>query len=171
MSKKLPTPEDIELFRQAMKHVIPLKRRVNTHLSGRREIVVRPAAVKKITDISLQDENYVGAEPGAFLFYADSTVRPQTLKQLRKGTLHMQLMLDLHGMTVARAKIALQECLARCKHKKIRTLLIIHGKGTATIKSAVNTWLRNYPETLAFSSATAKDGGAGALYLLLRKSY
>jgi len=36
------------------------------------------------------------------------------------------------------------------------------------LKRKVNYWLRLHEEVLAFCSATRRDGGTGAVYLLLR---
>ena len=37
------------------------------------------------------------------------------------------------------------------------------------LKNKLNNWLRQVDEIIAFCSAVAKDGGQGALYLLLRR--
>ena len=56
----------------------------------------------------------------------------------------------------------------------MRCVRIIHGKGSRSeegqpvLKHKVNYWLRCRDEVLAFTSATGRDGGTGALYVLLR---
>ena len=51
---------------------------------------------------------------------------------------------------------------------------IVHGKGYRSgargpvLKTAVNLWLRRHADVMAFVSARAIDGGAGAVYVLLR---
>jgi len=51
---------------------------------------------------------------------------------------------------------------------------IIHGKGYRSgargpvLKAALNLWLRRHTDIMAFVSARAIDGGAGAVYVLLR---
>jgi DNA-nicking Smr family endonuclease len=56
----------------------------------------------------------------------------------------------------------------------VRCARIIHGKGSSTsgrppvLKQKVNYWLRLYDQVLAFCSATRRDGGTGAVYVLLR---
>jgi len=37
------------------------------------------------------------------------------------------------------------------------------------IKNKVNSWLRQHQDVLAFHSAMPKDGGNGAVYVLLKK--
>ena len=47
---------------------------------------------------------------------------------------------------------------------------IVHGKGSeAILKTCINGWLRQLPEVLAFCSAPPKDGGNGAVLVLLKK--
>lgn len=50
---------------------------------------------------------------------------------------------------------------------------IVHGKGAHTgqtlLKTYVNGWLPQLPDVLAFVSALPRDGGAGAVYVLLRR--
>ncbi|MGY8862749.1 MAG: Smr/MutS family protein, partial [Pseudomonadales bacterium] len=46
----------------------------------------------------------------------------------------------------------------------------VQGAGQAIIKSHVNHWLQQLDAVLAFTSALPKDGGTGALYVLLKKS-
>ncbi len=55
-----------------------------------------------------------------------------------------------------------------------RCLLIIHGKGShngkaPVLKNLVRHWLPQFPQVLAFHSALTRDGGAGALYVLLKE--
>ncbi|EXJ09223.1 Smr domain protein [Nitrincola nitratireducens] len=38
------------------------------------------------------------------------------------------------------------------------------------IKSCVNDWLQQIPQVLAFTSAQPKDGGTGAVYVLLKRN-
>jgi len=51
----------------------------------------------------------------------------------------------------------------------------VHGKGLRSgprgpvLKHAVNTWLRKVDAVLAFASAPRRDGGTGAVYVLLRR--
>lgn len=107
--------------------------------------------------------------PDDYLLFTRTGLQERTIKKFRQGKMPIEAILDLHGMTVFAAEDALQEFLLMCQHEELRYVLIIHGKGTGILKNAVNNWLREYPDTLAFCSAKPKDGGSGALYLLLRR--
>ena len=82
--------------------------------------------------------------------------------------------LDLHGYTVIEAKIAIQDFLYECKRQHIRYIRIIHGKGYRSeqkipvLKTHVAYWLPQHSDVLAFSSALPKDGGTGAIYVILK---
>lgn len=84
--------------------------------------------------------------------------------------------LDLHGYNVVEAKSAIYEFFDECKKQHVRYVHIIHGKGYRSeqkipvLKTHVAYWLPQHGDVLAFSSALPKDGGTGALYVLL-KSY
>ena len=98
----------------------------------------------------------------------------RTLQQLKKGQLSWQEGLDLHGFTIEKSRAALSEFIRYGRISASRCLLVVHGKSynhegeVPSIKSHVNVWLRQMPEVLAFCSALPKDGGTGALYILLR---
>lgn len=110
------------------------------------------------------------------LFFARSGIQQKAQKKLKRGELPIEEELDLHGYTVAEAKIAIQDFLFECKRQHIRYIRIIHGKGYRSeqkipvLKTHIAYWLPQLSDVLAFSSAIPKDGGTGALYVLL-KSY
>ena len=64
--------------------------------------------------------------------------------------------------------------ITRGRDENLRCVTVVHGKGYRSgsrgpvLKSAVNTWLRRSHDVVAFTSARSIDGGAGALYVLLR---
>jgi DNA-nicking Smr family endonuclease len=114
----------------------------------------------------------VGGEE--LLVHRKPGVRDQTLRRLRRGLVPVEGELDLHGMSQAAARELLAEFLAAGSAQGQRCVRIIHGKGLrsgsrgAVLKSAVNAWLRRHSEVMAFVSARPIDGGAGAVYALLR---
>ena len=95
------------------------------------------------------------------------------MADLERGAIEVGLEVDLHGLSVELARRTLAEFLAECRHRRVRCARIIHGKGRGSehqpvLKQKVNYWLRLYDEVLAFCSATRRDGGTGACYVLLR---
>ncbi len=108
------------------------------------------------------------------LSFARSGLQHNVLKKLRQGKHPVQHELDLHGLTVDQARVELLEFLGECEAAGVRHAIIIHGKGFRSrdkpvIKPMVNRWLRAVDNVLAFHTALPKDGGSGAVYVLLKK--
>jgi len=108
------------------------------------------------------------------LSFSRSGLQHNVLKKLRQGKFPVEHVLDLHGLTVIEARNALLEFFGECETAQIRHAIIVHGKGFRSkdkpvIKPMVNRWLRAVENVLAFHSAQPKDGGSGAVYVLLRK--
>lgn len=105
-------------------------------------------------------------------------VDKSTATRLKKGRQPIEGRLDLHGMTQSEAHPALDAFIENSYRSGKRGVLVITGKGTkldgavGVLRQAVPRWLNlppNRPRILAFSHATAKDGGEGALYVLLKR--
>lgn len=114
----------------------------------------------------------------------------RTAERLRKGTIEPDSKLDLHGFTEASAHNAVTAFLRSEIRKGARLLLIITGKGLRSpqedeafdfelqvrkrgvLRSMVPRWLHE-PEFVRFvadvRTAHQRHGGAGALYVYLRK--
>jgi DNA-nicking Smr family endonuclease len=96
--------------------------------------------------------------------------------RLKRGQMPIEARLDLHGMIQAEAHRALAGFVARSHAAGRRVLLVITGKGTrdgeGVLRAAVPRWLAEpalRPLVLATAPAVPRDGGAGALYVLLRR--
>ena len=120
-------------------------------------------------DISDTDEYIEGMAPG---------VDRRLLKRLRNGDYAVQAHTDLHGMTRDEAKARVSKFIDESRRAGQRCVLIVHGRGLHSkdqipvLKEAVRTWLERGPvarAVLAFATARPHDGGAGAVYVLLRR--
>jgi len=127
----------------------------------------------KRDDLFSDEGEQVGSDE-QLLFYRDG-LQQGILKKLRKGQIPIEAELDLHGRTVAEARIELTEFIHFAVNNGIRCVRIIHGRGKGSynsqpiLKQKVNYWLRQIDPVLAFCSASNRDGGTGAIYLLLRR--
>jgi DNA-nicking Smr family endonuclease len=95
----------------------------------------------------------------------------RSAQRLKRGQTPIEARLDLHGMTQPEAHDALASFIARCHATGLRAVLVITGK-SGVLYGAVPRWLEegeNRARILATSRAQASHGGAGALYLLLRR--
>jgi DNA-nicking Smr family endonuclease len=101
------------------------------------------------------------------------------VRKLRRGDFAVQGHLDLHGMTRDEAKGAVDDFLRRSRSSGKRCVLVVHGRGLHSkdqlpvLKDALRNWLasaRFSRHVLAFATARPVDGGAGAIYVLLRRA-
>lgn len=116
----------------------------------------------------------VGAEDA--LYWGLDGLQDSQLRKLKAGQVAFQGSLDLHGMSVEKARENLWEFLAEATRLEVRCVRITHGKAARLdgrkplLKSHVNTWLRQHPHVLGFTSCLPRHGGTGALYVLLKRS-
>ena len=172
--KKTPpiSDEDRQLFRDTIKNIRCLNT-IEKNISPRNPLTYKRKRTTEsnITFTENPDEPSVLATEQ--LRYATSGVRQNTLRKLKRGQFYIDDSLDLHGMTIAQPKHAMIKFLTSAQTRQYQCVHIIHGKSHHTLdkpklKNAVNQWLRQYPAVLAFCSATPQEGGAGAIYVLLK---
>ncbi|PPK72881.1 DNA-nicking Smr family endonuclease [Methylobacter tundripaludum] len=178
MAKKKLTPEDSDLFRQTIGKVqtvksdkvlltegnkpkpYPKSQTVNVaeHLNG--------AADFNVENVGIEDS----------LSFAAPGLQHSVLKKLRKGQFGLDAEIDLHGLNSNKAKRQLLHFLHDCVEDGCRCVHIIHGKGYRSmdnhpvLKNNLNLWLRQHKDVQAFCSAPPKDGGTGAVFVLLQLS-
>lgn len=100
-------------------------------------------------------------------------------RRLRKGGVSPDRTIDLHGHTLASAHGALEHAIARAVADEVRVLLVVTGKppkpdakGRGLIRANIGDWLASsgYRDRIAaVRNAHPRHGGAGALYLILRR--
>ena len=101
-------------------------------------------------------------------------VGPEVVTRLRRGHWAIQRELDLHGLRREQAREELAGFLREARRRGWRCLRVVHGKGLGSpgrepvLKSKVQRWLGQHADVLAFTQASAPEGGAGALIVLLR---
>ncbi len=111
---------------------------------------------------------------GDSLAFRRDSVGRRTFRQLSRGRFSIQAEVDLHGMTVAEAREALEAFIDSSLSRGLSCVRVIHGKGRGSgqagpvLKPRVDGWLRRWDHVLAFVSAKPVDGGTGALYVLLK---
>jgi DNA-nicking Smr family endonuclease len=173
-SKKTP---DRDLFRKAVEDAEPLHQDKIAPWKKRRP--PRPLQREPIGDELDRDDNRLHyseseIETGEELLFSRPGVQKRLFQDLRRGRLEIQLELDLHGLTARSARETLLLFLRDCHRRNVRCVRIIHGKGYGSegrqpiLKQKLNFWLRQRDDVLAFCSATSRDGGTGAAYVLLR---
>ncbi|HSD33828.1 MAG TPA: Smr/MutS family protein [Alphaproteobacteria bacterium] len=139
-----------------------------------------PPAASKPKDATAPARRKSGAEPRRpepALAPGDVIgVDRRLAERLKRGRLPIQSSLDLHGLTQAEAHAAVEGFIARAADRGWRTVLIVTGKGRrdggGILKTALPRWLNEASlrgHVLALAEARPEHGGAGALYVLLRR--
>lgn len=106
-----------------------------------------------------------------------TTLDKPTRQKLSAGKLPIEGRVDLHGMTQHQAHALLLSFLVRAHAGGVRYVLVITGKGSSSggegvLRRAVPGWLATPAFRALVSShdhAARNHGGAGALYLRLRR--
>ena len=112
---------------------------------------------------------------GEEVSYRRAGLPERTFRRLRRGRYRIEDETDLHGLTVSQAHLQLRAFIAEAAARGLGCVRVIHGKGLRSgprgpvLKTGVQRWLARWDEVLAFVSARARDGGSGAVYVLLRR--
>jgi DNA-nicking Smr family endonuclease len=112
-------------------------------------------------------------ETDAELSYRREGIGPDVLARLRRGQWSIERQLDLHGLRRDEARDALAGFIRRAERDGLRCVRIVHGKGNGSpgrepvLKDKVKRWLVQKNQVIAFTQASAADGGHGALLVLL----
>jgi DNA-nicking Smr family endonuclease len=168
------SPEEAELWARVASTIRPLSREpvANEKVEATSSVTPRPSAPK--------------APPGP----PPARVKPlpihqQTLdgswdKKLRGGAVEPDRTLDLHGLNLDSAWVAIDRSLEQAIARGERVLLLVTGHHRpgdppierGRIRAAVHDWLaasRHAPSIAAVRGAHRRHGGGGSLYLILRR--
>ena len=112
---------------------------------------------------------------GEEISYRRPGVPERTFRRLRRGRFSIEDETDLHGLTAAQARTMLRTFIVESADRGLGCVRVIHGKGLRSgprgpvLRSHVQRWLAQWDEVLAYVSARARDGGSGAVYVLIRR--
>jgi len=165
-----PRAEEPDLFAHAMEGVVPLPRGRAARVEGpapagaARPLVSEEAeALAALSDLTRGATRFDITDTREYVEGAIVGLDPRVLRRLRRGDFAWQ-------------EWFLAESVARGQ----RCVLIVHGRGhnskdqTPVLKERLKSWLargRAARIVLGFTTARPCDGGAGALYVLLRRDH
>ncbi|KTD66817.1 DNA mismatch repair protein-like protein [Legionella steelei] len=178
MADDFLSDEDKALFRESMRSVKPLTQQAKKVKVSQPKPAIpkkkppQPTQEKKTYYLSDMIVDTVLSE--TILSYMHPSLSNQRFKALRTGQIPWEARLDLHGLKSENARDTLCQFIQTQAENDKRCILIIHGKGgylgaPPVIKNLLNRWLPQLDEVLAFHSALPKDGGSGAVYVLLKR--
>ena len=174
------------MFQQAMHGVVPFDRD-----KGRAVYLEPPAPAKAPLrpdpDASAR-EQLKDVVQGKIEFELDLTgeyaqgcvlgLDQKIFNRLKQGRLSIEAHRDLHGLNADQAYQEVLDFIREQYQKGGRCVLLVTGRGRnspegfGVLREKIQEWLTKEPlrrVVLAFVTARSKHGGAGALYVLLRK--
>ena len=175
-------------FKQAMRGVRPLNKDTASTTSAHRgsnralreqiQNRARHSAAELETTstsrTSVSDSGHSNLPGDEYLYFLSNGVQKKVLRELKKGTRYaLESTLDLHGLNQRQAQREIDAELKHFEPSRLSCLLIIHGKGLhstqgATLKEFTAAYLKTRPSVKAYCSAQQRDGGSGALYVLVK---
>lgn len=170
---------DQGIFREAMTGVSPLQHD-KIHHDNSKPKAKRMELDDETLEIndSLSDQLDVEEiDSEEILSYCANGIQNNVFRKLRSGGYRISDELDLHGSTIKQAKQILLYYLQEAVQFENCCIRIIHGKGHRSgdnkpvLKTYVNHWLSEHERVLAFHTTKPRDGGAGAVYVLLKRNY
>ena len=190
-SKRSVSQAEKLLFERVLSDVKPIES-VGTFSTSGQEAIKISQRTENIArkNLSTQTKSKPSQKPlflkNFLLGRAPGLDRSSAIK-LAKGKFTIQGKLDLHGMTQRQAHAALIDFIQTSFNDRKRSLLVITGKGRpksedevarygkreGILKNIVPKWLDESPLrglVLAFTTSQREHGGAGALYVLLKKN-
>ena len=153
------------IFRKFLDGVTPLCSQDRGNLPNTSRSKTNPPEVTPITGSRK-------VELDGDLFYR-SGVQRKRLRELRRGRIKINDILDLHGYTRTSTPTAIINFIASCSHPDNQCVLIITGKGrnspdrVSVVRATTLETLQNHPRVLAYCCSQPVDGGHGAFYVLL----
>jgi DNA-nicking Smr family endonuclease len=189
---KLTAAEEIS-FHQLMYGVAPLDKSKGGRIPTTSEKLPEPR-LRELVDAATQADDLARAQLRALVHGAEEKFeviddgehlegrRADTpgklFRSLRRGELTIDARCDLHGQPLEEARGSVEHFLRTSRARGERVGLIIHGRGShspgglGVLRGEIAAWLSQGPASAcvdAFCTAIRDDGGAGALYILLRR--
>ena len=178
MSGRRLSPEEVKLWRQVTGSVRAIREPVTLEtqplpISARPKTRAVPAAPR-------------AAQPSrpAVKPAASNTLDGNWDRRLSRGLIHVDKTVDLHGYGLAQAHARLNDALSQSIALGDRVILLITGRpqrdnprmppvGRGVIRASVGDWIAasgHARSIAAVRNAHPRHGGAGALYIILRKA-
>jgi DNA-nicking Smr family endonuclease len=183
-TKESPPEDDEKLFAEAMSGVTPMEAHDESLPPEPKLKAVPSREEQEEAEVMQALRDLVEGDAPLSIHQTDEAIEgavdgldARIMSKLRRGEFSVQDHLDLHGFTRDEAREKVEAFLLEAIAQGKRCVLIIHGRGHGSkdhipvLKNALKSWLQRRAlskKVLAFSTAQAFDGGAGAIYVLLK---
>lgn len=188
--KKPSPPSDKALFLAAMQDVKPLKNGRNSLRHPHATLPPRQAKAQK-EQFQRKQQHAVGQNrlpalqgisdyytadysEGTRSEYLNPLCGTDVLRNLKKDRWGVMASIDLHGATLEKARLRLEYFLQHCLAEGYKCVRIVHGVGYGSkdngpvLPTAVRRWLCQLDFVLAYTDCPPREGGTGAVKVLLR---
>lgn len=179
----MPPEDEDDIFAREMAGVRRMRMEPSVRVRRQAAQAADTLAERRAAAVTVEEDDRDGlstshvewVQPTDVLTWRGDGVAHGVFRRLKQGGYTFDARLDLHRHTVEQARKAIVRFILDCRKYDVRSALILHGKGErgeqqAILKSYTQHWLKLIPEVMAFHSAQPHHGGAGALYVLIRKS-
>lgn len=187
VSSRLPEPaspaceDDTELFLRHLDGVRKLDEKGSEKKPARTSKTLhKPPVAKEAEDQRL----FLSSLAGMDVTFRDEfpdvepvhPVAANRMRQLKSGSIRIDLELDLHGLTREEALKSLNQFISAACRRGQKAVLVITGKGINSaaepvLQGAVAAWLREKGKTMVaeFAPAPGRMGGSGAFVVFLKE--
>lgn len=183
--KRTLRPEELRLWARVARHARPGPGRrapaVEPPPAEQPQVAVAPPPViRRVADLgplkafAERDPSRASARPVG-LSPATLELDPRRRQRIVRERDPIEARLDLHGLTHDDARSTLERFIQRAHADQARAVLVITGKGTTgegVLRRFAPEWLRGpvlRPLIAGVSEADRRHGGAGALYVVLKR--
>ena len=168
--KQAISEEEKALFRDVVSGISPIKQdkvRAPIDVSKKKSLTVETSRTQREANFYFSDEFIPHLSSEGPLSYVAEGQNSYLAKQLRRGDFYPEIMLDLHGLTQADAKLELAALIQACQKDRLRCASVMHGHGQGILKQKLPHWLVQHPAVIAFHQAPKEWGGNAAVLLLV----
>ena len=107
--------------------------------------------------------------------YSSPACGTDVLRYLKQGRWMIMANLDLHGARLDEARLLVNEFIQECLDHHLKCIRIVHGVGYGSsnregpiLLPVVRRWLSQMQDVLAYVECSPREGGKGAVKVLLR---
>ncbi|MSO72126.1 MAG: DNA mismatch repair protein MutS [Rhodospirillaceae bacterium] len=173
------SPDDAKIWRYVTRSVEPLKGMMARHPALDQAETDPPASSRVSPALRSQmppRPSRIPIPPTPLTLGTTADIDRRTAQRLKRGDMAVDGRIDLHGLNLDQAHDALAVYIRSAYARGARCLVVVTGKGKGEsigkIRNETPHWLNQAPLRsliLAVASARPRDGGEGALYVLLKR--
>ena len=181
-------PDEAALWRKVAATVEPLPKAPSPLAPAAPPTVRPPKVTPRAASVPAAPLRPPGPLPPPRRTHQGATLDGHWDRRLRKGHVRPDISIDLHGHTLVSAQALLDEAIGRALMRGARVLLVVAGRlrpgadrlpqmhgeprPRGAIRASLADWLAASPfadQIVALRPAHISHGGAGAVYVILRR--